>query len=295
MPNALQAGVHRRGHPAPLFPARTPASQKPAKRAPVLQPPYPGPRPRSARRSPASCRAPGAGRRRKRAAADSGRNAFYYIDCFGDLSSGRRAGAPNDAGGKRRAAAPLCPARARFCRPGPPRSAGAVTPPGRGAAAGLAGCAEREFFRLSGGAQQRVAIARNRSKPGSSVLADEPTGLRTRKTGTASGPAPYAQRAGENGRDHRARPRAANTCGGRRACHPPARTRGENRPQGSEREVPHPPCPPVWPGARRENAASARPAGRPDDKKGPGGVTPPGPVFQSLNRSMRDQYTLRLT
>lgn len=48
-------------------------------------------------------------------------------------------------------------------------------------------------------------------------------------------------------------------------------------------------------GARRKNAASARPAGRSDGKKGPGGVTPPGPVFQPLNRSMRDQYTLRLT
>ena len=167
MPNALQAGVHRRGHPAPLFPARTPASQKPAKRAPVIQPPYPGPRPRSARRSPASCRAPGAGHRRKRTAADSGRNAFYYIDCFGDLSSGRRAGAPNGAGGNRRATAPCVPPGRASAAPGRREARAAVTPPGRGAAAGLAGCAERELFRLSGGAQQRVAIERNRSKPGS--------------------------------------------------------------------------------------------------------------------------------
>lgn len=63
---------------------------------------------------------------------------------------------------------PLCPARARFCRPGPPRSAGGRHPArARGATACLAGYEEQKIFRLSGGAQQRVAIERNRSKPGS--------------------------------------------------------------------------------------------------------------------------------
>lgn len=48
-------------------------------------------------------------------------------------------------------------------------------------------------------------------------------------------------------------------------------------------------------GARRKNAASARPAGRSDGKKGPSGIAPHGPVFQPPNRSGRNQYTLRLT
>ena len=43
-------------------------------------------------------------------------------------------------------------------------------------AVGLAGYEEQKIFRLSGGEQQRVAIARNMIKPGSIILADEPTG-----------------------------------------------------------------------------------------------------------------------
>lgn len=49
-------------------------------------------------------------------------------------------------------------------------------------------------------------------------------------------------------------------------------------------------------GRRPQEKCGKRAPGRTaDGKKGPGGVTPPGPVFQPLNRSMRDQYTLRLT
>lgn len=49
-------------------------------------------------------------------------------------------------------------------------------------------------------------------------------------------------------------------------------------------------------GRRPQEKCGKRAPGRTaDGKKGPGGVMPPGPVFQPLNRSMRDQYTLRLT
>lgn len=139
---------------------------------------------------------------------------------------------------------PLCPARARSGgRPCRLCGAGALPPERRGATARRHRAEQDQAGQHHpGGRTDRV---RGRAKPG-----------------RHPGPAPYAQRAGENGRDRRARPHAANTCGGRRACRPPARARGENRPQGSEREVPHPPCPPVWPApAGKMRQARARPDG----------------------------------
>lgn len=296
MPNALQAGVHRRGHPVPPV-SRAHAGVAKAGKAGACDPAAVS-RPAAAL-CPAFARLLPRARRGPPPETHSGRFRPQRILLYRLLwrlvkrTAGRRAERRRRETARDR---PLCPARARFCRPGPPRSAGGRHPArARGAAAGLAGCAERELFRLSGGAQQRVAIARNRIKPGSIILADEPTGsvdaqnrdvildlLPMRngqgKTVVIVAHGPMRQTHVEGGAPAvRLRGRAGRTA--RREASARFRIRHVRRY-----------------GRRPQEKCGKRAPGRTaDGKKGPGGVTPPGPVFQPLNRSMRDQYTLRLT
>lgn len=171
---------------------------------------------------------------------------------------------------------PLCPARARSGgRPCRLCGAGALPPERRGATARRHRTEQKQ-------AGQRVLAdepveARGRAKPG------QPPGLLPMRNGQGKtvviiAHGPVRQTHAEGGAPAaRLRGRAGRTA--RREADARFRIRHVRRY-----------------GRRPQEKCGKRAPGRTaDGKKGPGGVTPPGPVFQPLNRSMRDQYTLRLT